>query len=301
MEIHQIEAFIEVSKEHNFTKAAENLSVTQSTISLRIQKLESQLGVQLFHRKAGELKLSKFGEILLPLAEQCLQIMNYAKNKIEEEKEAANILRLGVTNPFAEFVLPLLMPDIYRTYSNYHIHVSRVGRSNEILRMLIDSKIDIAVANNLELFTDFPIRLFNSVPLYDSPIVLVGTPDHPLAQLSGIHVSLLSKQRFIFFHPSTISMKLIDRYLQTHSVTIPLTAYGNIPNLQVIKEIVRTEGILTLLPKLNVMEEIKTGVFKELPLTPPPPSLRLYLIASRSGKNLEIVDFIQKKVAALNM
>ena len=123
MELRQLKYFVQLSKTLNFSTAAKELFITQSTLSHQILQLENELGQPLFHRNSHEVMLTEAGQTLLPLAMQtildadnCLQRLDELKNLMSGE------LNIGVTFSFA-CIMAETLTAFLRRYPNVKVNV----------------------------------------------------------------------------------------------------------------------------------------------------------------------------------
>jgi DNA-binding transcriptional LysR family regulator len=110
-----LRAFVAVADSGGFTRAAERVGRTQSTISLQIKKLEDNLGHQLLQRDGRQLMLTPVGEILIVYAKRILQLAEEAAARVSEP-EISGTVRLGTPEDFASFYLP----QVLATFANAH-------------------------------------------------------------------------------------------------------------------------------------------------------------------------------------
>src|SRR5690554_4418307 len=96
MELYQLKLFMDLANTGNFTKVASENYVTQAAVTLQIRKLESELGVPLFHRTTRSVTLLEAGEKLLPYARDVLQIVDEAFLAVRDTKtEVSGLVRVG--------------------------------------------------------------------------------------------------------------------------------------------------------------------------------------------------------------
>ena len=114
-----LRTFVTVADNASFTRAAERVGRTQSTISLQIKKLEDNLGRRVFERDGREFQLTSDGEVLLGYARQLLQLAEEARTRILEP-EVGGIVRLGTPEDFGTVYLP----DVLARFAHSHPAVS---------------------------------------------------------------------------------------------------------------------------------------------------------------------------------
>lgn len=297
VELKQIEAFVEISKAMNFSKAADKMFVSQSTISARIKNLEMILGAPLFYRTKKDIQLSEFGEIYLPYAEKCLKLLSQGKRMIDEKKTSSMKVRIGVTNPFSSYVLPYVLPDVYCRFPDINIQVISVTHSENIMHMIHESQIDLGIINNIEALDEHFSDGIMFTTLYKSPLILVANPDHPLSQNVDLcTVSDLSDHKFIHLSSKTSIFKLVHSYFQSNDIK-PASSM-ELTSVTSAKEIIKMLPLLTLLPQLVVNNEIQEGFLAHLKLAPTPPSLLTTLVCTKEfrSRSRELVHFLIQRI-----
>ncbi len=145
MELRQLKYFVQLSKTLNFSTAAKELFITQSTLSHQILQLENELGQPLFHRNSHEVMLTEAGQTLLPLAMQtildadnCLQRLDELKNLMSGE------LNIGVTFSFA-CIMAETLTTFLRHYPNVKVNVSQ-STMDDLIRRLENHEFDFVLA-----------------------------------------------------------------------------------------------------------------------------------------------------------
>jgi DNA-binding transcriptional LysR family regulator len=106
----QIEAFLEVARRQNLSRAAEALFVSQPTLTARLQSLEASLGEQLFVRTRRGMRLTEAGDAFLPYAEHALRALADGRERLEElRRGVAGRLVLGAPPTVSTYTLPALL------------------------------------------------------------------------------------------------------------------------------------------------------------------------------------------------
>ena len=189
MELRQLKYFVQLSKTLNFSTAAKELFITQSTLSHQILQLENELGQPLFHRNSHEVMLTEAGQTLLPLAMQtildadsCLQRLDELKNLMSGE------LNIGVTFSFA-CIMAETLTAFLRRYPNVKVNVSQSTMADLISR-LENHEFDFVLA----------FRPLESNPRIESRVLF----SHQLTAVVNEHHALASR-------PS-ITLEELQRY-----------------------------------------------------------------------------------------
>ncbi len=143
LDMHSVEAFLKVAELNSFTLAAESLCITQSGVTVKIQKLEKMLGYRLFHRTPRHIYLSPQGEAFLSRAQSLMVAHASALTSLNVSKTIQNI-KIGISDHVLDIPLMQTINSIRQTYSDLMIEV-KVDSSANILYALENKKLDIAI------------------------------------------------------------------------------------------------------------------------------------------------------------
>ena len=144
LNLEQLRAFLTVVRLGGFSKAANELGLTQPAITTRIKNLESSLGVELFDRRGGGVLLSKRGDLLARYAKQYEQLTELVQRDIVDPAGIEGHLRLGVSETIVQSWLPLFVEELRRIYPALDIEIN-VDISTNLRAMLLTREIDLAV------------------------------------------------------------------------------------------------------------------------------------------------------------
>lgn len=196
MNLNYLQEFITLVETENFSRAAEQLSISQSTISKHIAALEAELGVQLFERRQKMVTLNEFGTILYPFARKMLseqkkysELINMSRGY---ENKSINIGTIGSMRLYG------LMEPINQFRIAYPgIEVNIYQKEYGLKKDLLNKQIDMAFVRESEkmFFNDEQIKTMECIS--DSVVVILPT-GHPAAQNGSIHLSQLRDELFYF-------------------------------------------------------------------------------------------------------
>jgi len=153
MDIDLLKTFVEVNRTRHFARAADNLFVTSAAVSARIKQLENLLGVQLFIRQRGNLKLSQEGERLLPHAETMIATWARTVQEVQLRPEVDARVYLGSTPGIWLFALQQKLVQIRAEAPE--IEVQAEGHSaEELVRKVMDGTLDLVILYDPPVATD---------------------------------------------------------------------------------------------------------------------------------------------------
>ncbi len=198
MNIDQIRYFISAADIRNFTLAALENDISQSSFSKQIINLEGELGTALFSREKKVIELTSAGEQFYPYAAKMLglygDMLRMMENYSEQRKLPVSICSIPVLQSYNMIELII---ELQKTFSNIVFSVSEVAESSDVLRTLHKGMCDFAV-----LRTDFlEPEKYNMFPFIKDHLAVVLSKDNPLARKEVCALSLLELQNESFIMP----------------------------------------------------------------------------------------------------
>ena len=162
----------EVYKERSFTKAAQNLYISQTSLSARIKKIEEIIGEPLFDRSTTPLQLTEVGKVYIEAAEEITQIEQRVENYINDLAglKTGN-LAVGASTLFAAYVVPSLITQFNQKFPDVHIQLIE-GNTAELEEMLGSNALDFVIDNY-----HYDSILYNK-ELYCEENILLAVPKH---------------------------------------------------------------------------------------------------------------------------
>ena len=162
----------EVYKERSFTKAAQNLYISQPSLSARIKKIEEIIGEPLFDRSTTPLQLTEVGKVYIEAAEEITQIEQRVENYINDLAglKTGN-LAVGASTLFAAYVVPSLITQFNQKFRDVHIQLIE-GNTAELEEMLGSNALDFVIDNY-----HYDSILYNK-ELYCEENILLAVPKH---------------------------------------------------------------------------------------------------------------------------
>jgi len=192
--IHQLEYFVAVAEEGQFTRAAARLHIAQPSVSAQVRQLERLLGTQLFHRGSSHVTLTDAGEALLPMARR---VLNDVVELVNEVAEVEGLRRghvgIGATPSLSATLLPIVLGRFHATHPGVSIAVSEQG-STHLLKGLDSGDLDLALAV-LPVHAPGTERIVLAI----EELVVAIRNDHPLASRQRIGISDLADIPMVMF------------------------------------------------------------------------------------------------------
>ncbi len=198
MEMHQLEYVLAVAEHNGFTRAAEEIKTSQSSLSQQISKLENELGISLFIRTTRCIQITPAGEKFLTHAKKIISEVTEARRCIHEYVSfEKGTMTLGIIPIIGHYRLPNLLSSFQKSFPGVTLKI-REKQCNELLDMLYASEIDAAFVQNTN---DDPSLQFN--PVVTDHMVIVTGNRHPLAGRKSADLKDLRCEKFIIPPPTS--------------------------------------------------------------------------------------------------
>lgn len=197
MHFQQLAYFVAVAEARHFTRAAEEVHVSQPSLSQQIKALENELGAELFSRARGNIALTDAGEALLPLARRILADADTARHEVQELVQLRRgRIRLGATPS----VCTGLLPDVLRAFHGAHPGIQLLieeGGSHDLVRQLARGALDLAL---LVLPLPAGSPALTTVELLHEDLVVVSSASRPAPGRKGsVHIADLENEPLVMF------------------------------------------------------------------------------------------------------
>ncbi|MFJ4923095.1 LysR family transcriptional regulator [Streptomyces sp. NPDC088725] len=217
MNLHNLEYFVAVAEELNFTRAAQRLHVVQSGVSAAIRALEKELGVALFERSSQRVSLTPAGEALLPQAHATLEAAQAARDAVlETHGQLRGTLRIGSMTSISLLDVPALLGRYHAEHPQValRLRVSPSGSAG-LAQSVIAGDLDVAFVS---LGDRVPAGL-TTRDLVAVRMVLVTPRDHRLAGQDDVTLPELADEQFIDSPVGYGNRDLVDRAFAAAGLT----------------------------------------------------------------------------------
>lgn len=259
MEIRNLLSFQKICELGNFSKAAHQLGYSQSTITIQIKQLETELNVRLFDRIGKTVQLTQEGRQFLPYANQIISTAHNAKEALKPTDSPSGTVRIGIL----ESVCISYLPDILKSYHTLFPLVTtviKIGTYNELAALLASNQIDLLWTYDLPIEADD----WHKVYMHEEPIKIIASRTHPLAQKSAITLQELSAEPFILTEKTCSYRALFEKKFLDHGYQPNI--FLEIGNTEIIKKFVCTGLALSVLPNFAISNELQAQAICTLPL-----------------------------------
>lgn len=227
----RLRVFRSVARHLNFSRAAEELLLTQPAVTQQIKALEEELGVPLFDRGGGRIQLTPAGEVLLPFADRIKALVEEAVQAVTATSgQQGGELILGASQTIAHYVLPALIAEFRKSHPSVHVRAIS-GNTNEMLEALVAGKVQLALVEGPERRKDLHIE-----PFLQDHMVLVVPPGHEWAG-QEITSAMIQTEPLLLREIGSGSRRVIEQALAEKGLRTK--------DLHISMELDSTEGLLS--------------------------------------------------------
>ena len=278
--LHQLKVFETVARNGSFTRAAEELLITQPTVSSQVKQLTKSVGLPLFEQIGKSLYLTDAGRELLATCQDVFEKLNNFEIKIADLKGTKQgQLNLAVITT-AKYFVPRLLGPFCQNYPGIDVAL-KVTNHHEIQQRMLDNQDDLYVVSNPN--TDIDLT---SKPFLNNPLVVVAKKDHPLATNNNINLQELNDQPFIMREQGSGTREAIEQLFAEHNISVKVKL--ELGSNEAIKQAISGGLGISILSEHCLISEGKSGElavldFQHFPIK------RRWFVSYLSGKKLSVI------------
>ena len=256
LSIRQIEVFVAVATAGSVRQAADQLHLTQPAVSMALGELERQLGVTLFDRHRGRLRLNAQGAEQLPLAREILErLSDMQRGHRNAQGALEGELRIGASNTVGNYLVGELLGPITTQHPTVALRLT-VDNTRDITRMLLDHAIDIACVEGPVNHAQLETR-----PWRNDALVVCAAPAHPLAQRARLQPQDFANAHWILRERGSATRSQTEQALTALPPGRILLELGQI---EAIKQAVIAGLGIACLPYAATLDAVATGRLRVL-------------------------------------
>jgi DNA-binding transcriptional LysR family regulator len=260
----RLQVFYTVAKQLSFTKAAEQLFMTQPAVTFQVKQLEEQYNTRLFERNHGRIALTPAGRIVMDYAERVLALNEEMDTRVGELTGAvAGPLMLGASTTIAEYILPKILGEFKAEHPEVQTHLT-VANSETIVSRVADHALDVGLIES----PSYLATLQNEICCEDE-LVMICASDHPLAKRKTVRAQELAALPWVRREVGSGTREFTDNYLRECGVTPEdLEVIMELGSPEAIKGVVETGIAIAVLSRATIVKELVLGSLVALPLAP---------------------------------
>lgn len=259
MNLHQLSIFHTVARLGSFSRAAEELKISQPSVSIQVGDLERSLGVELFEQLGKRIYLTDAGRVLEDYAQRILALINEASTAVAEVRGLhRGRVTIGATNIPGTYLLPRVLLRFQEQYPQITLFLE-LGTARRISERVLRNELDLGVVG-----WDISAPSLTARRFYEDEIVLVVASSHRLASGGAIALANLRDERLILRERGSGTREAVDAVLREAGV--PLTPVMELGSSEAVKEAVAAGLGVSFLSRLAVDADVAAGRLTIVPV-----------------------------------
>ena len=260
----RMETFMTVCRCMNYTRASEELKITQPAVSQQIRYLEKHYNAKLFRYEGKKLKLTDAGEILRDASLSMMNDEASLKNRIQKADKSQENLRLGSTTAVGEMMLPDILERYMRKYPDVQVQMD-LADTDRLLEKVNTGELDFVLTEGF-----FDREAYDYQVLSEERFIAVAGPRYRFVnmQKSGkLKLEELLGERLLLREPGSGSREVLEHLLDAEKLKPEgFVKRAEVSGLHTVKALAKAGCGITFLYESTVHEELQKGELTEIPL-----------------------------------
>lgn len=293
--LRQLRVFEAVARHNSYTRAAEELHLSQPAVSMQVRQLEDEIGLPLFERLGKQVVVTEAGREVFHYSRAIGQSLREMEEVLESLKGVSRgSLRIAVASTVNYFA-PRLMAIFQQRHPGIGLRLDVTNRES-LVQMLDSNTVDLVLMGVPPRNVEVEAEAF-----MDNPLVVIAPPDHPLEGERGIPLARLAEEVFVMREEGSGTRQAMERFFSERGQTI---RYGmQMTRNEAVKQAVRSGLGLSVVSLHTIELELETGRLVILDVEGFPDRRQWYLVYRR-GKRLSPAagafrDFVLTEAAAI--
>jgi len=258
MQMDTMKLFCDLADMQNFSRAAEKHGISQSAVSQQIAQIEMMYGCQMINRKKRPLTLTVTGELFYRACKDILERYDRLGSELAAQTRSSARIKLAAIFSIGMYTLQPYVKRFMEMYPKVNLSIDYYS-ARQIYEDVLMGAVDIGLVAVPRM--DKNIDVF---PLENERLLLVCSPDHPLAGHSGVDIHELQGLDFIAFDKDVPSRTLINSILARYSITVRTVM--EFDNTETIKRAVEINAGISILPEPTVRPELGAATLRAITL-----------------------------------
>lgn len=250
--IHQLDLFLVAAKLKNFSRAADQMAISQPAFSAQIIKLEKILGTPLFERIGRRIELTEAGHVFEKYAQRTLTTLKEGKQAIDDmSRKVIGTLRIGASTTIANYVLPDYLGEYKRRHPQGRVEMM-VGNTNQIEQALLRNEIDMGLVEGPVRNKGIRIHLFKK-----DELVVIFSTTHPWNGREYVSLDEFQKEPLIIREKGSGTRKVFMDIMDDSRT--PLNITMEIGDTEAIKKSAQANLGVAVVSRSSISRELADG------------------------------------------
>ena len=260
MNFRQLQIFHTVARLGSFSKAAEELAISQPAVSIQVRKLEKSMASTLLHRSRSGLQLTDTGEAVFSYTTRIFSLADEMQTAVKDLKGLkSERLVIGSSTTPGEYILPWIIGQFQRRYPGIEVSLS-ITNTHSVVKRIQNGELDLGMAGA-------PVNEdgLASFPYVTDEIVVIASPAHALAGKPNVPLSDLRGQSFILRETGSATRSTAQKCLENNDVSIRVVM--ELGSNEAVKRAVAAGLGLGMISRFGVTPDVAAGVLQVLPVS----------------------------------
>lgn len=254
----RLKVFYSVANHANFTKAADEMCITQPAVTKNIKELETELDIKLFDRKAGKVNLTNAGHIVFDYAQKILSLdtqMAFDLSKLKNEYKGQ--LKIGASTTIGQYILPQILARFAKKYPNIKLELLN-DNTQKIEEAILANKIDLGIVEGMSKHSGIKY-----IPYLKDEIVLTAHTSQKCSKIDEITLDELLNLPLVLRELGSGSLEVILNQFKERNIRLQdLNTVMHLGSTESIKNYLANSNCLGLISINAISKEISNGDFK---------------------------------------
>lgn len=256
-----LRVFWSVAKNLSYSRAAEELYISQPTVSLQVKKLEHELEIDLIEQLGKKVYLTEAGQRLYSYANSIFTQASEAKLAMQELKGLhSGFLKIGASTTPGIYLLPAMISSFHDLYPGVEISLD-ISNTHKVRQQLLDNQLDLGIVGE-ELIIDSKLHI---EALLEDELVVITAVNHPLSEERFISLEELLQQRLILRERGSSTREVLEQKVCSHGHELKVAM--QLSSVEAIKQAVITNLGVSIVSKLTIGLEVDAGVLHTLTIS----------------------------------
>lgn len=260
----RLQVFYTVARQLSFTKAAEQLFMTQPAVTFQVKQLEEHFNTRLFERSHGRIALTPAGRLVMGYSEKILGLSDELETRVGElTGEIGGPLLLGASTTIAEYLLPQVLGEFKAMHPQVQAHMT-VANSETIEQRVADHALDLGFIESPAHLSNLHVEIF-----CEDELVVICAAKHKFAHAAAVRPKEVADEPFISRESGSGTREFADNYFRGCGV-LPeeLNIVMELGSPEAIKGVVETGLGVSVVSRATVAKELKLGTLAAVRLEP---------------------------------
>lgn len=251
----RLEVFYTVARLLSFTKAAEELDMTQPAVTFQIRQIEEQYKARLFDRTHNRIVLTDAGRRAFQYAERIFELYAEMENSLQSVVgSVSGTLRIAAGAAAAQYTIMRLISEFQKKHPSVHVQLA-IRSASRVVAMVENSDVDVGIIEDVVSSKHLKTELY-----MNEAWQIITSPSHPILRDGVITPDRLKTLSWIMMEEGASNREIVASYLSSLGLNIQdLKVVMEIGSLEAIKGAIEASNLIAILPSSAVEKELRLG------------------------------------------